>query len=325
MSEEIQNSAPVESAGESGFNAGLDSSADGENSLDSTEDIVAALEGMGGEAEPSENVTDDAEAEPVEAKPEAEHPAVPLPEGWDDAMWSGLTPEVQAHINERVQAHAQALAAKEKAQQDLIAKQNEYTVQTNAQLQQALAVMKQIVNAEYGGIDWAAIAQSDPAAYVQLQQQYAQRMSAIQGIQKGITAQAEQIRQARAAEAKKHLDSEYAQVLPEVQALMGAGFNGKQFASEVAQYLTSQGVPSEAINGIENGYELKLAVKAMLFDRMQKARSTAAAKVADAPKVAAPNGGAGQENGGMRGSKAMRAFRSNPNSTEALANVLSLL
>ncbi len=322
MAEEM-NTAPVESTGSDDSFDGGDSGYDG--ALDSTDDIVAALNEMDGVAdEPAEPATDDTEVAEGEVQEPAEASAVPLPEGWDAAMWQSLTPEVQGRINQAVQDHAKALATEKKAQQDLMAKQHAYNMQVDAQLRNSLALVKSIVEAEYGGIDWATVAKEDPAAYVQLQQQYAQRMQTIKGMQQNITEKAAQIRQYNEQQAKAQLDNEYAQVLPEVQALVGSGFEGKQFANDMAQYLRSQGVPTEAINSIEKGYELKLAAKAMLYDRLMQARNSAAQKVADAPKVSAPTG-AVQATGDGRMGKAMGRLRNNPNSTEALAAVLNLL
>jgi hypothetical protein len=109
-----------------------------------------------------------------------------------------------------------------------------------------------------------------------------------------------------------------------VRALVGAGYEGKKFAGELAQYLTSQGVPAEAVNGLSRGYELTLAAKAMLYDRLAANRAAAAKKVAEAPKVQAPAGKQGGD-GGERLKKAMSVLKAHPSSTDAIAGVFENL
>ena len=75
-----------------------------------------------------------------------------------------------------------------------------FAIAANAQLQQALATMKQIVEGEYSGVDWNGLAQSDPATYIKLQQAYNARMGAIQRIQQGVAQQVKQYEAARAEE-----------------------------------------------------------------------------------------------------------------------------
>lgn len=284
-------------------------------------------EGEGGEesgegAEPVEAETPEA-AEGGEQTPPAEEPEleVPMPEGWEDAVWQGLAPEVRNTIHAREQAHAQAMAQAQQERQALEQKQEQFTLAANAQLQQALAAMKQVVEGEYGSLDWNALAQSDPATYVRLQQAYNQRMAAIQQIQQNVAAQMHQYESARAAEEQQSLLREFAALQPELKAMMGAGFEGKKFTADLSSYLKEQGCPPEVINGLTRGYEVKLAAKAMLYDRLQAQRAKAAAKVAEAPKVQAPRGALPADNGD-RVAKARAVLTKNPNSVDALASLL---
>ena len=73
------------------------------------------------------------------------------------------------------------------------------------------------------------------------------------------------------------------------------------------------------ISGIGRGYMLELATKAMLYDKGLGVRQAAAAKVADAPKVQAPNGSGPADGDGARLKAARAHLNKNPNSTEALA------
>ena len=256
---------------------------------------------------------------PAEAgkEPEENLPDIPMPEGWEEAEWSALTARAKNAVNAREQAHAKAVADVRAEQLAERKRQEAFAVEANAQIQQALFAMRRIVEGEYGSVDWNALAQADPATYIKLQQAYQTRMEAIGRVQQGLAQQVRRYEAERAAEARKSMAAEFAQVQPEIRALMGAGFDGKAFAADMAEYMRAQGCPAEAINGLSKGYELKLVAKAMLYDRLQARRAQAAKKVAEAPRVQAPRSGASAEEGRVR--KAREMLGRNPDSTDALA------
>jgi hypothetical protein len=295
------------------------------------DEIADAFLAAGSEAEPEpEAKQEDAPAvegqeQPAGEEQEAAAPDPVMPEGWEEAMWQAATPEMRAKVAEQATAHAAELAAERKAMADLKARQEAFAVQANAQLQQALTTMQQVIEGEFRQVDWNGLAASDPASYVQLQRMYNDRMAAVQGIQQGIARQVQAMQQQRAQEEAQRLHTEFDAVLPEIKALVGAGFAGKKFAAEVADYLAKQGFPAEAINGISRGHELKTAVKAMLYDKLASQRAKAAAKVAEAPKVSQPRGSAKDSGGNDRLKKAMSYLAKNPNSTDAAAAVFENL
>ena len=281
----------------------------------------------GAEAPQNASEGESAAAEPA-ADASADAPAAPdpvMPEGWEDAMWGGLPPEVRAKVAEQVTAHAAQLAAERKAMADLKAQQEQFTMQANAQLQQALSTMQQVIEGEFRQVDWNGLAASDPAAYVQLQRMYNDRMGAVRQIQQNVAAQVQAMNARRAQEEAAKVKAEYDIVLPEIKAMVGAGFEGRKFAGEVADYLLKQGFPPEAVNGISRSYELKTAVKAMLYDRLAAQRAKAAVKVAEAPKVSQPRGTAKDSTGNDRLKKAMSFLAKNPNSVDAAAAVFEQL
>ena len=143
-------------------------------------------------------------------------------------------------------------------------------------------------------------------------------------MQQGVAQQVKQYEAERAQEAQKAIAAEFAQVQPEIKALMGAGFEGKAFAADMAKYMQEQGCPPEVIGGLSKGYEVKMIAKAMLYDRLQAQRAAAAKKVAEAPKVQKPHGAASAENDG-RAQKARAMLNKNPNSVDALAAVFEAM
>lgn len=320
-------SAPVEAAPaeEQGAMYDVDEIADalmGKDETPAEEDAPAAEEKVEAEPAPVEDVPK-AEDVPAEDTPAAPDPV--MPEGWEDALWQTASPEIRAKIAEQVQAHAAEVSAVNTAMNNLKAEQEQFATQANAQLQQALSTMQQVIEGEFRQVDWDNLAQTDPASYVQLQRMYQSRMQAVQQIQQGVAKQVEAYNQQRAAEAQKALQNEYAAVMPEIKAMIGAKFEPKTFAKETADYLLRQGFSPEAVNNISKGAELKTIVKAMLYDRLSEQRAKAAVKVAEAPKVTQPRGTAKDTGNNDRLKKAMSFLNKNPNSTDAAAAVFEQL
>jgi len=290
------------------------------------DEIADAILADGQQDEPAAQPAQEEPASEAEAPEEGSAAPEPvMPEGWEEALWQSATPEMRARVAEQVRSSAEAIAAEKRAMADLRQKQEAFAVEANAQLQQALTTMQQVIEGEFRQIDWNGLAASDPASYVQLQRMYNDRMAAVQQIQQGITRQVQMYQQQRAQEEAVRLRSEYEAVLPEIKALVGAGYDGKKFAGEIADYLQKSGFPAEAINGITRGHELKTVVKAMLYDRLSAQRAKAAQKVAEAPRVTQPRGTAKDSTGSDRLKKAMSFLKSNPNSTDAAAAVFEQL
>jgi hypothetical protein len=131
-------------------------------------------------------------------------------------------------------------------------------------------------------------------------------------------------RQQRQRHAEEHLQKEFGQVLPAVQTLVGQGFEGKTYAQDLAGYLKSVGAPDDHIRGIDFGYQLVLATKAMLYDKMQKSAQSAAKKVAHAPQV---QGVKARQSGKSEGNPgaAREILRKHGSSTENVADALKQL
>ena len=139
-------------------------------------------------------------------------------------------------------------------------------------------------------------------------------------IQQGI-ARREAERTARRIQAE--MQESFEAVLPRIAELVGEGFERKAFREEMAEYLLKSGVPMEALRAMSRGYELEICTKAMLFDKMQKRRAEAEAKLADVPAVLSPRR-SGREEGDRLG-RARAALNKNPNSTEALAALFAAM
>ncbi len=297
--------------------------------IGSTDDLsdVLAGEGTGSheDAASEEAVPDKADTGTAEASAEeAAQSDVPMPEGFEEKAWSTLPQEARQAVHGMAVAQAQALAQERQASASVRTERDRQINAAGDLLANANQLLQMITDAEYAGIDWGKLSQTDPTSYVQLSRQYAQRKEAIQQLGERVRQAAQAVQAQRKAEYQQSLQNEMAAVEPRLKALLGAGFSAPKFAQEAAQYLAGRGVPMDAIGRISKGYEVELIAKAMAYDRMAGTRRMAEQKMAEAPKVEA--GGrypGGDENASLK--KARAILRKNSRSTQALADVLGSL
>ena len=306
------------------------------STLDSVDDIVSALDAgdnaagdNSGENAPKPDDRPDDSGQNGEGEGQGQPAAptepaeVPMPEGFNADTWGKLAPEARSAVHAMAEAHAQAIAQE---RQTVLTERADRDNQINAAgtlLNNANQLLQMITDAEYRGIDWAQLSQTDPASYVQLSRQYAQRREAIQQLGARVRQTAQAVAAKRAQEYQQALSAEYQTVEPKIRALIGDGYDGKKYTAEVYQYMKDAGIPDKAINSLSKGYELELVTKAMLYDKMGKARAAAAQKVAEAPKVQAPSG-VRDESASVQ-KQAFARFYKNPNSTDALAAALAAM
>jgi len=304
--------------------------------LESVDDIVSALDGddnaagdnSGENAPKPDNRPDDAgqngegEGQGQPAAP-TEPAEVPMPEGFSADTWGKLAPEARSAVHAMAEAHAQAIAQE---RQTVLSERADRDSQINAAatlLGQANQLIEAIVNAEYSGIDWQALSEQNPTEYIRMAREMQKRTDAVQALGARIRQTAQAVAAKRAQEYQQNLSAEYQTVEPKIRALIGDGYDGKTYTAEVYQYMKDAGIPDKAINSLSKGYELELVTKAMLYDKMGKARAAAAQKVADAPKVQAPSGV--RDDTASVQKQAFTRFYKNPNSTDALAAALAAM
>lgn len=304
--------------------------------LESVDDIVSALDGDGNAAgdNPGENALnpddrpDDAgqngegEGQGQPAAP-TEPAEVSMPEGFSADTWGKLAPEARSAVHAMAEAHAQAIAQE---RQTVLAERADRDNQINAAavlLGQANQLIEELAKAEYAGIDWQALSEQNPTEYIRMAREVQKRTDAVRALGARIQQTAQAVAAKRAQEYQQNLSAEYQTVEPKIRALIGDGYDGKKYTAEVYQYMKDAGIPDKAINSLSKGYELELVTKAMLYDKMGKARAAAAQKVAEAPKVQAPSGVRDDTSSVKR--QAFAAFHKNPNSTDALAAALAAM
>lgn len=307
------------------------------STLDSVDDIVSALDGddnaaggnAGDETEPrpgeqpddaGQNGEGEGQGQPAAPTEPAE---VPMPEGFNADTWGKLAPDARSAVHAMAEAHAQAIAQE---RQTVLTERADRDNQINAAaalLGQANQLIDELAKAEYAGIDWQALSEQNPTEYIRMAREVQKRTDAVQALGARIRQTAQAVEAKRAQEYQQALSAEYQTVEPKIRALIGDGYDGKTYTAEVYQYMRDAGIPDKAINSLSKGYELELVTKAMLYDRMSKARAAAAQKVAEAPKVQAPSGV--KDDTASVQKQAFARFYKNPTSTDALAAALAAM
>lgn len=307
------------------------------STLDSVDDIVTALNGEDNPA--GGNTGDETEPKPGEQPDDAgqngegegqgqpaaptEPAEVPMPEGFNADTWGKLAPDARSAVHAMAEAHAQAIAQE---RQTVLNERADRDNQINAAatlLGQANQLIEELAKAEYAGIDWQALSEQNPSEYIRMAREMQKRTDAVRALGARIQQTAQAVAAKREQEYQQNLSAEYQTVEPKIRALVGDGYDGKKYTAEVYQYMKDAGIPDKAINSLSKGYELELVTKAMLYDRMGKARAAAAQKVAEAPKVQAPSGV--RDDTASVQKQAFAHFRKNPNSTDALAAALAAM
>jgi len=128
-------------------------------------------------------------------------------------------------------------------------------------------------------LDWAALAQQDPATFVALKAQYDQRVEMLQsavGEIQGIRQQNEQRQNEALAEYHQREREALLAAVPELKE--PAKLEG--FARGIAEYLKSNGFDDETIRDTADHRAWLIADKARRWDELQKAKATVGEKKA---------------------------------------------
>lgn len=217
-----------------------------------------------------------------------ETPAVKPPASWaKDAQeaFAKLPPDLQGVVAAREKERESFANTKAQEAAQARKERNELVDFATQEVAKTLRMAQDAIEGEFAGIDWLALQASDPSTFLQLDAARKQRLERIHGLQQHREALLQKQQETERAQALATLQSEAQIVKPVLQELMGESFSEKTFAPKLTKYLVDQGVPQERIGMMQNGFELTLATKAMLFDQMQTAKAQATKKIASAPVV----------------------------------------
>ena len=139
----------------------------------------------------------------------------------------------------------------------------------------------------YQNVDWVAHARNDPIQYSQDRAQYDVLVNAYQQASGRAQQKAQAIAQQKQALDAQYLESEgkkLVSAIPEWSdpAKYQAG------AQELRGYLLSEGVPQSDIDSLNNSTAVKIARKAMLYDKLLKAKKDNSKQLRTAPPITRP-------------------------------------
>lgn len=280
--------------------------ADGPLSVDAAIELLVPTE-AGADTQPGETVDtvaeeieqpadaqaahgdDPPETEPVEPEgetsdPEPQASAIAAPESWDAearAKFATLPADLQQLVADR---DAEAKRATSRAMTEASEAKKRAETEASGIAQYKAALDQLIPNAQrtfadkWADVDWVRWASEDPAAAQIGRFQFEQEQGELARL-KAVHQQTEQVQFAKFLEAEEGRLKEIAPQLADPK-------EGPAKRKAVAEYLTSQGIQSEALRGV-SAVEMSIAHKAMLWDQAQAAakapKPAATAKPAPAP------------------------------------------
>lgn len=174
------------------------------------------------------------------------------------------------------------VAEQRKAAQAEIAKAQAERAQAQQGLAQAQAVLTAQLQ-EFQNLDWNALAQADPAKWVEMRNLYEQRQAAFnQNMQ-----HQQQLDALQQADQAKLLQTTIQEQQEALLAKLPEWKDATKAAAEkqaIAKYLLDAGYDPKAVNNLVDHRTVILARKAMLFDQTMQKANAAAKKVQAAPQ-----------------------------------------
>lgn len=124
---------------------------------------------------------------------------------------------------------------------------------------------------KWAGINWAELAESDPARYTVLKQQREDEAGTLGETIRRHEAEVEQSNKRAAAAHQDVRRSEHEKLATELPTYFGKPDVAQKTYDDLSTYLVEQGVPKDRIPNIYEAAVVKIALKAMRFDKAQAA------------------------------------------------------
>lgn len=145
--------------------------------------------------------------------------------------------------------------------------------------------------AEYNGINWTELRQTNPAEYAALQQDYNQRYSQLQNAKQRLALESQRIQheeQSKSVEAfRTNLRKEQEQLVSYIPEF-GDETKAKALKAEMRDFLKSSGFKDEEVNQVYDHRHVLVIRDAMKYRALQTKKPEIANKVKDAPKLSKP-------------------------------------
>lgn len=273
-----------------------------------------------GEESPEEVQEDQAEeTEPAEAQKvsiEVDGKTVELtPEQIAEYYKNGLRQDDYTRKTMQVSEERKAIEAeRQKAAQE----RNEYAQKLDGYAQQLAYVIN-----EQSNIDWMALLENDPVEFLKQKTLYEQRQAEAQKINDERFKLGEIQQREQEEQLQSYLAEQSEKLLEKIPAWKDAE-KAKAERAEIKSFLKSEGFTDDEIAQVYDHRHVLLIRYAMQFSRLLKEAPTATKRVETAPAKVERSGTLSEGQNSAK-QQALKAFKRNPNSTEAQLSAFSAL
>lgn len=214
----------------------------------------------------------------------------PRPIGWTDEDWAAVPQEARAAVVSRENARQATLAQERQAALEDVGKRAALVEQAE---QQAIAQAKRYADMIDNLIAQLqptppnqALIDENPQEFLRQQAAYEQARNAVDALTKNKGAVLAEVGQAEQALDQRWLQEETLKLQQRVPDFADP-VRGPALSQSIGEYALKAGVPAEALR-MASAVEVEILMKAMRWDQAEAARMQVKAKVAQAPRIAAP-------------------------------------
>lgn len=191
--------------------------------------------------------------------------------------------QLQGHVDNKAREAADA----QKSLQERVNQFEAYAQSRSEQLDTLANIAQQELLAEYGAVDWTALSQQDPAAYVAEQHKFQQRQGRVTQLMTAAQQQKQQYEQATAQKAQLFHQQEVSR-LPSLIPEWSDEKVREAEKSELRNWCKTQGFSDHDLASLNRAEMVVSLRKAMLFDKGKTAVAATEKKVRLAPKLVKP-------------------------------------
>lgn len=161
---------------------------------------------------------------------------------------------------------------------------------------------------EYANVDWVRLATEDPLEYPKHRAQYDQLVQGYQAANGQLQQKAGYVAQARQQFTAQKVQQESAKLIEAIPAWKDPA-KYQAGAQELSGWLVKQGADPARVAALSDSFEVQIAYKAMLYDKLVSAKADRSKQLRAAPPVVRPGAAVPSETGRQNFQKVQTAIR----------------
>lgn len=225
--------------------------------------------------------------------------------------------QLQGHVD----AKAREAAETQKALQERVSQFEAYAQQEAQRIAQLAEVAHKELMRDAANIDWDALAQQDPAAYVANQHNFQQRQARVQQLLNEAQQQQANYLQAQQAKVQQTLQQESQRLSSLIPEWADEKVRETE-KTELRTWAKAQGFTDQDLSGLTRADVVSMMRKAMLYDKGQTKAEIVEKKVRAAPKLVKP----GQSmDAAQRAKESVRSLKDNIRKTGGRSGIAEYL